>query len=370
MRAIGLMSGTSLDGMDAALVETDGIGVDALGPALTLPFDGQTRAVLHDAVTAALAWQFDGPPPAAFAPAARALALAAQQAVQAVLDDAGLAPAQLDVIGFHGQTVLHRPPAGGQAGQTCQIGDAAALARAFGVRVVHAFRAADMAAGGHGAPLAPAWHRALAAALPKPLAVLNLGGVANLTWLGKDGAMLAFDTGPGNGPLDAWIKQHGAGEMDADGALAARGTVDDKALEALMQAPFFARTPPKSADRWDFDLAPMRHLGLADGAATLSAWCAESVARAMQLLPAPPRQILVTGGGRRNPVLMAMLAARTGRDVQPVEAAGWRGDALEAEAFAYLAVRRLQGLPASWPGTTGVAGPVCGGVIAVPSATP
>ncbi len=367
MRAIGLMSGTSLDGMDAALVETDGVRLHGLGPALTLPFDARTRAALQEAVQAALAWQFAGPAPASFAPAARALGAAAQQAVQAVLDAAGLKPAQLDVIGFHGQTVLHRPPLDGKTGQTCQIGDARALARDFGVQVVHDFRKADMAAGGHGAPLAPAYHQVLAADLPKPLMVLNIGGVANLTWLGPGGAMLAFDTGPGNGPLDAWVRRHGAGDMDAGGALAARGRVDVQALEALLNAPYFVQEPPKSADRWDFDAAPVQHLGLEDGAATLSAWCVEAVVRALRFLPAPPRQILVAGGGRHNPFLMRRLASRTGMPVKAAESAGWRGDALEAEAFACLAVRRLKQLPASWPSTTGCRAPVCGGVIAAPS---
>ena len=366
MRAIGLMSGTSLDGMDAALIETDGQAVQGFGPALSRPFDDATRALLDEAVQDALRWRFCGPPPAAFGPAAHALTMSAQAAVQALLDEARLTASDIDVIGFHGQTVLHQPPAGGVKGQTCQIGDAHALAQALGVPVVHDFRKADMAAGGHGAPLAPAYHKALAADLPKPVAVLNIGGVANLTWLGEDGTMLAFDTGPGNGPLDAWITRHGAGKMDAGGAIAARGTVDKEALAALLKAPFFAQSPPKSADRWDYGTDAVQHLALQDGAATLSALCVEAVARALRWLPQHPRRILVCGGGRKNPFIMDLLAGRTGLDVQKVESAGWRGDALEAEAFAYLAVRCLRRLPASWPQTTGCAAPVCGGAIAAP----
>ncbi len=368
MRAIGLMSGTSLDGMDAALIETDGERITHHGPAQTLPFDAATKALLQSAVDDALGWQFTGEEPASFAPAAKALAKVAQSAVEAVMMEAGLGPKDIDLVGFHGQTVLHTPPANGAPGKTCQIGDAQALANALGIAVVHDFRTNDMAHGGQGAPLAPAYHRALAADLPKPVMILNLGGVGNLTWLGEGDQILAFDTGPGNGPLDAWVLQNGAGEMDRDGAIAAKGQVDETRIASFLAADFFALKPPKSVDRWDFNANAVKGMSLEDGAATLSAFCAQSVARALDWLLQRPTSILVCGGGRHNPVLMDHLAKATGIAIAPVEDQGWRGDALEAEAFAHLAVRHVRGLPLSWPGTTGVGSPICGGKLIRPSA--
>jgi anhydro-N-acetylmuramic acid kinase len=366
MRAIGLMSGTSLDGMDATLLETDGTRIFCHGPALSLPFLAPTKTLLKSAVDAALLWRFEGDPPACFAPAAKALAMSAQAAVLAVLHEAGLGPDAIDVVGFHGQTVLHAPPVDGQNGTTCQLGDAQALATALGISVVYDFRSQDMQNGGHGAPLAPAYHQALASDLPKPLMVLNIGGVGNLTWLGAGGQMLAFDTGPGNGPIDALIQATGRGEMDEGGKIAANGQVNDACLQTMLSADYFSAKPPKSADRWDFDLSEVQALGLEDAAATLTAFCAASVARALHWLPHRPSAILVCGGGRKNPVLMEMLARQTGIACKAVEDVGWRGDALEAEAFAFLAVRHMQGLPTSWPQTTGVLAPVCGGALIRP----
>ena len=369
MRAIGLMSGTSLDGMDAALLETDGECIFYHGPALTLPFDEATKSLLQTAVEDALDWQFSGPEPKSFAPAAETLAISAQSAVEAIMRAAGLSPKDIDLVGFHGQTVLHMPPTDAALGQTCQIGDAQVLANALGISVVHDFRSLDMAAGGHGAPFAPAYHRALAADLPKPVMILNLGGVGNLTWLGEGGQMLAFDTGPGNGPLDIWVQQNGAGDMDRDGAIAAKGQVDEARIASFLDAEFFALKPPKSIDRWDYDARLVAGMSLEDGAATLSAFCAQSVARALDWLPQRPKSILVCGGGRHNPVMMEYLAKATGITIAPVEDQGWRGDALEAEAFAHLAVRHALGLPLSWPDTTGVGAPICGGRLVKPAKT-
>ncbi len=269
-----------------------------------------------------------------------------------------------DIVGFHGQTILHRPA----ERRTWQIGDAAALAAATRLPVAHDFRAADVAAGGEGAPLAPIYHAALARALAKPLAVLNLGGVANLTWIGADGALLACDTGPGNALLDDWAMRHVGAPCDRDGALAASGHPDEAVLERLLAHPYFARPAPKSLDRLDFvSLAAasgLPGLSAADGAATLVAFTAEAVRHTR--LPQPPRRWLVCGGGRRNPALMRALSERLGA-VAPVEDAGWDGDALEAQCFGYLAVRTLRGLPISFPGTTGVANPMPGGRVAAAS---
>ncbi|MDP7549220.1 MAG: anhydro-N-acetylmuramic acid kinase, partial [Alphaproteobacteria bacterium] len=225
------------------------------------------------------------------------------------------------------------------------------------------FRTADVAAGGQGAPLAPLYHGALAAALPKPLAVLNIGGVANVTWIGPDQQMLAFDTGPGNALIDDWMRRCGRGEMDRDGQLARAGQVDHGALAGLLANGYFDEVPPKSLDRDDFTLPMAPGWSPEDGAATLTAFTAQAVARAFGHLPEAPGQWLVCGGGRHNPALMAALGEVLAVPVAPVETVGWRGDFLEAEAFAYLAIRHLDGLPLSLPGTTGVPRPLPGGRI-------
>jgi anhydro-N-acetylmuramic acid kinase len=357
MRAIGLMSGTSLDGVDAAWIETDGERVARTGPALTLPYDPALRASLRRLLDRA---------PSDLAPddpelldAQAALTARHVEAVRSLGETA-------DIIGFHGQTILHQP----QHHRTWQIGDAALLARESGLPVACDFRLADVAAGGEGAPLAPIYHQALAADLARPLAVLNLGGVGNVTYLGADGALIAFDTGPGNGPLDDWVGARTGTAFDAGGRIAAAGRVDTAVLARLMADPYFARPAPKSLDRLDFAArlaaSGIASLGTEDGAATLVAFTAESVAAALPHLPATPRRWLVTGGGRHNPAIMAALAARLG-DVAPVEAVGWDGDAVEAQCFALLAVRVRAGMPLTFPGTTGVAAPLAGGRIVQPS---
>ncbi len=352
MRAIGLMSGTSLDGVDAAWIETDGATVQRFGPALTLEYGPRLRHDLRRLLDDAPGLRADDP---FLADVAARLTRRHVEAVAALGEAA-------DVIGFHGQTILHDPA----RGRTWQVGDAAALAQATGTRVAHDFRSADVAAGGQGAPLAPVFHAALAQALTPPWAVLNVGGVANLTFLGSDGALLACDTGPGNGPLDDWAIRHTGQPCDRDGVLATAGRVDAAVLDRLMADPFFARAAPKSLDRLAFarSLAGsgLASLSAADGAATLVAFTVEAVARTA--LPQPPRRWLVTGGGRHNPAMMAALRARLGAPVDAVEAVGWDGDAMEAQCFAYLAVRSLNGLPLSFPGTTGVGEPMTGGRVA------
>lgn len=349
--AIGLMSGTSLDGIDAAVVRTDGLDRVETGAFLTIPYDPAFRARLRACLGG------HGP----VAEVERDLTDAHAEAVRRLLDAAGLSPTAVDVIGFHGHTILHAP----EQRRTWQIGDGARLAAQTGIAVVNDFRSADVAAGGQGAPLVPLFHRALATALERPLAVLNIGGVANVTWLGdngaEDGAVLAFDTGPGNALVDDWVLAHTGQGFDAGGALAATGTADGAALSALLAHPYFDRPAPKSLDRDAFDPAPAAGLGTANGAATLTAFTAHTVARAVALLPAAPVRWLVTGGGRHNRTLMTMLTAALEVAVEPVEAVGWNGDALEAQAFGYLAVRSRHGLPLSLPGTTGVPIPTTGG---------
>ena len=343
---IGLMSGTSMDGVDAALLETD--GEDAVRPLgfVSLPYRETEQAAIRAALGAG-----DGEK----VRIARTVVTEAHiRAVFRLLEKTGAR--RVTAIGFHGHTLDHRP----QDRFTLQVGDAARLARETGIPVVADFRSADVAAGGQGAPLAPVYHRARLAGEACPIAVLNIGGVANVTWIGRDGAMLAFDTGPGNALIDDWCRRHTGKPMDRDGRLAAQGHVDEEALERLLDNPYFAARPPKSLDRQSFSSAPVAALSPADGAATLTAFTAAAVARAP--LPEPPRRWIVSGGGRRNPVLMAALPG----PAEPAEALGWDGDALEAEAFAYLAARKLRNLPASFPGTTGCPAPMTAGRLFAP----
>ncbi|WP_451971312.1 anhydro-N-acetylmuramic acid kinase [Azospirillum endophyticum] len=355
---VGLMSGTSMDGIDAALLRTDGRDrVEALD-FLTIPYDDGFRARLR-----ACLGRKDGGGPVA--EVERELTDAHADAVRRLLDQAGVAAAEVELIGFHGHTIHHDP----DRRLTRQIGDGARLAAATGIAVVGDFRSADVAAGGQGAPLVPLFHRALAHGLPRPLAVLNIGGVANVSWIGSDLAdgdgeadVVACDTGPGNALIDDWVMRHGLGRFDAGGALAAAGRVDGAALAALMAHPYFDRPAPKSLDRDAFDPAPVAALSAEDGAATLTAFTAWSVGRVLSHLPAAPVCWLVCGGGRHNATLMAMLADRLGVPVEPGDNVGWDGDALEAQAFGYLAVRSRLGLPLSLPATTGVPAPMRGGV--------
>ena len=352
MRAIGLMSGTSLDGVDAAFVETDGEAVSVRGASLTLPYDPALRADLRRLLELA-------PTVAPSDPFVRDVeARLTARHVEAVAALGVVA----DIVGFHGQTILHRPA----ERRTWQIGDAQMLADAIGVPVAWDFRTADVAAGGQGAPFAPMIHAVMAEGLPRPLGVLNVGGVGNATWIGEE--MLACDTGPGNGPLDDLVARHKDEAFDREGALARRGRVADAVLARLLDDPYFLRPSPKSLDRLDFSAriatSGLDALDPADAAATLVAFIAEAVARTV--FPKPAVAWLVTGGGRHNPAIMDALRARL-PNVSPVEAIGWDGDALEAQCFAMLASRVTRGLPLSFPGTTGAPRPMPGGRIASPA---
>jgi anhydro-N-acetylmuramic acid kinase len=356
--ALGAMSGTSMDGVDAAMVLTDGETVHDFGPVAYRPYTAEERAVI-----AAAQGRWPGEPGVA---EAAAVVEAAHAELLARFEGA-------EIVGFHGQTLAHDPRGRG----THQAGDGAALARALGLPVVWDFRSADVALGGEGAPLAPFYHFALARRLGAgPVAFLNLGGVGNLTWADPaagrpeaPGALLAFDTGPANAPIDDLMRARLGLDRDEDGRIAATGRVDDAALAAFLADPWFARPPPKSLDRGAFRglAASVAGLGDADAAATLTAAAAAAAAEGIARLPARPARLLVTGGGRLNPVLMAMLAALLpGIAVAPVEEAGFDGDMLEAQAFAHLAVRVARALPTSAPGTTGVAAAVGGGRISSP----
>ena len=358
--AIGLMSGTSMDGIDAALIATDGTRVSARSAALTLPYTPDFRKRLRAVLG-------EGNDPDAVAVVEAELTDLHAKAVRLLLESAQRKPADIAIVGFHGHTVHHAPA----LGVTRQIGDGARLARDIGIDVVTDFRSADVAAGGEGAPLVPLYHLALADDLPRPLAVLNLGGVANVTWIGEADPkasfesipVLAFDTGPGNALLDDWAERHTGEPIDRDGRLAASGKIDEAILSALLDDSYFSRSPPKSLDRPSLEGLPVMRLAPPEGAATLAAFTAATVGIAAAHFPASPRTWLVTGGGRHNPTLMKALSAVLNAPVATVEDVGWDGDALEAQAFAFLAVRAINGQPLSLPAITGAREATLGGCV-------
>ena len=350
--AIGLMSGTSMDGVDAALVRTDGNAVVEVGAALTVPYRNGLRQRLQRLVAS------EGADKAEARSIGRDITLVHIDAVQRLLAGAGVAADAVDVIGFHGHTVYHAPA----EGFTWQIGNPALLAQRTGITVIGHFRVADVEAGGQGAPLVPLYQAARAAELEKPLVVLNIGGVANVTWLADADEVVAFDCGPGNAMIDDFVLARTGRPYDAAGTLSLSGTINQEALLQLLDNPYFDLPPPKSLDRNEFDEGMVAHLSTPDGAATLAAFTVKAAVQSI-LRIGMPKRLLVSGGGRLNRALMTGLAqALPDIDVVPVEAVGWRGDALEAEAFGYLAVRSLKGLPLSLPSTTGVPEPMPGGV--------
>ena len=368
MRVLGFMTGTSLDAVDMAVLETDGEAIQAFGPAGERKLSEATRDLMLEATRQALRWPRGEPEPPVFAEAARAGAEEHFAAAESFLSSVGLNWRDFDLIGMHGQTVLHERPSAGAVGRTVQLGDADLLARRSGVAVAYDFRTADVAAGGEGAPLAPIYHlaRARASGLAPPVAVVNVGGVANVTFIRTDGEIAAFDTGPGNGMIDLLVQARTEARFDDGGRLAAAGRPDEAVLERLLAYPYFSASAPKSLDRHDFPLSEVDGLSLEDAAATLTAFAAGAVLRGFELMGETPSEVVVCGGGRLNPELMRALRRRLCCAVTPAESHGWRGDAIEAEAFAYLAARTARGLPISFPKTTGVAAPITGGRIVRP----
>jgi len=350
-RVVGIISGTSADGIDVAWLETDGADAVTPGPAGTYPYRPATRDAILAAVDAggrpaddvavALAGDVEADHAAAFATFCEAHGIAAQD---------------VDLVGFHGQTVWHDP----DARETVQLGDPARFARLVGRPVVGRFRDADMAAGGEGAPIVPLYHAALAAHWPKPVAVLNVGGVSNVTYVSDD-RIDAYDIGPGNAPLDDWVRRHTGDSFDRDGALAASGTPDPGRVAAALCDPYFGRTGPRSLDRNAFGADMAAGLSPADGAATLVAIAVAAIVRAAEDMDPSPERWLVCGGGRHNAALMAGLRGALDGTIDPIEAAGCDGDAIEAQAVAYLAVRARRGLPLTLPTTTGCRAPTPGG---------
>ncbi|MBS1183372.1 MAG: anmK [Proteobacteria bacterium] len=362
MWALGLMSGTSMDGVDAALIRTDGEGIAEFGPTLFQPYGDEERAVLRAALKDACGMTARDDRFGRLAEAESVVTDAHAHAVAVLLIAAEKKGIRPEVIGFHGQTVHHAP----DRGFTAQIGDAGVLAERFNLPVVHDFRSADIREGGQGAPLVPIYHRALAqkAGLVPPVAFLNIGGVANVTLIGEGGELTAFDTGPGNALIDDLVFNATGARFDVDGAIAAQGRVDDAVLVQLMDHPHFETPAPKSLDRNTFRADAAARLPFADRVATLTAFTAEGVAAGLRLAGAPVRTVIVSGGGARNPVMVRMIAERTGVEVVPAGKIGFDADFVEAQAFAYLAARRLKGLPSSFPTTTGTPVPVVCGEIA------
>lgn len=355
--SLGLMSGTSLDGIDAALIRTDGEYVQEFGPWITQPYDEQMKLILGAAVRGR----------GDLLMAEHVMTLKHAEVVKMLLEKAHLTHKDVQVIGFHGQTVAHRP----EEDLTWQMGDGALLAEKTKIDVVCDFRRRDIAAGGEGAPLVPLYHAALGRQMDLPIAILNLGGIANVTWIGKSERasselmaldILACDTGPGNVMLNEWAGEKTGIDYDVDGKLAFAGKIDQTALDTLLNNAYFAKHPPKSLDRNHFSTNHMQHLSAEDGAATLVAFVVESVRLGLRYFPAAPKQWFITGGGRHNPAIMQGLKATLG-NVYPVESLGWRGDALEAQAFAFLAVRSLKKMPLSLPTTTGTLRAVTGGAL-------
>jgi anhydro-N-acetylmuramic acid kinase len=366
IKAIGLMSGTSLDGVDVALVETDGESVVALGPTGYRAYSEAERALLRQALTEGAALTERTARPGVLAEAERFVTDAHAAAVETFLAEERIDRAEISIVGFHGQTILHRP----DDRLTVQLGNGAALARRLRIAVAYDFRQADVMAGGQGAPLVPVFHKALARDLthPQPIAVLNIGGVANLTHI-CDGDPIACDTGPGNALIDDFMRARTGTPYDKDGDIAATGRPDQTFVDRVLAHSFFDRKPPKSLDRNDFALSKigLPDLSVADGAATLSALTVQAVTRIVPHLPSPPRAWIVSGGGARNRTIMRMLAGRLGpASVETADDVGWSAEALEAQAFAFLAVRCLYGKPLTFPTTTGVPRPSIGGIIARP----
>lgn len=363
-KAIGLMSGTSLDGVDVALIETDGERVGTFGPTSYRAYSDSERELLRKALADAVPMTSRGERPGALAEAEALVTRAHAEAVELFLKENNLSREVIDVVGFHGQTVLHRP----ERKLTVQIGDGYALAKRLGIPVVFDLRAADVAAGGQGAPLVPVYHRALVRMLNRagPTVVVNIGGVANITYV--DGEMLiACDTGPGNALLDDFMLRRTGEAVDRDGRTAAKGRADVDWIARALSRPFFSKTPPKSLDRNDFAALSVDGMTMEDGAATLTAFTAASIAMIAPALPMMPASWIVVGGGASNPTLMQMLGDRLpSATVSRGSDLGWSGDAIEAQAFAYMAVRSLKGLPLTFPGTTGVPAPLTGGILAKP----
>jgi anhydro-N-acetylmuramic acid kinase len=362
LTSLGLMSGTSLDGIDIALLRTDGAKVVHRGASQTYTYDKPQRQLLREALRAATDMTNRNGRTGILGEVEEQLTAWHAEAVHRFLKEISITNSNIDIIGFHGQTALHRP----ERQLTIQLGNGQTLANATGIKVAYDMRAADVAAGGQGAPLVPVYHQALATGLAEtPVAFVNIGGVANVTFVSDD-SLIAFDTGPGNALIDDWVLKHHGSAFDHGGALALSGKVDEATAVQFLGDSFFEKPGPKSLDRDAFASVTLDNLSPADGAATLVAVTARAIAESRHHFPQEPAQWIICGGGRKNAAIMKKLRQILPR-VEPAETFGFNGDSMEAEAWAYLAVRVMNGAPLSFPGTTGVAMATPGGVIARPN---
>jgi anhydro-N-acetylmuramic acid kinase len=353
--AIGVISGTSMDGIDIALITTDGRETVQNGPGRTMPYPSDLRDRLQKLLEDPSVAERDP-----LTDLEHSITDNFTAAIRRFMTDEAISPVSVDLIGLHGQTVYHRP----EKRFTRQLGLGQRMAKDLGISVVDGMRQADVKAGGHGAPLAPLYHVALASKLARPLMILNLGGVGNVSYISDD-SVLAFDTGPASALIDDLMLKRFGLAFDDGGKVAASGTVDIVCLAALMANPFFAEKPPKSLDRQAFHQQAdiVKNLNDRDAVATLTAFTIEATVAALDHVDQKPIRWLITGGGRHNASFMAGLSKRLGVPVEPVENVGWNGDLLEAQLFGYLAVRSTLGLPLSLPSTTGVPRPMTGGVL-------
>ncbi|MBS0271225.1 MAG: anhydro-N-acetylmuramic acid kinase [Proteobacteria bacterium] len=360
--ALGLMSGTSADGIDAALIQTDGLAITNFGPTHYISYPKNLKSQILNT--------YGCPPGSEKDSLEQSITEYHIEAVFSLLEKANLEPSNIDAIGFHGQTLFHKPPARvGEKGETYIIGNGPLLASRTGITVVDQLRLNDIVNGGQGAPLVPVFHQALAKDLPKPIAILNIGGVANVTWIGdSQEKLLAFDTGPGNGLMDDLVREHSNLLWDEEGKIAASGCVHEGLIKKWLSHPYFTRKSPKALDRQTFKsfLDEARTLSFENGVATLTAFTARTLEKALAFFPEKPSQWLVAGGGAHNLTLLNMMQECLEMEVQKASDKGWDGDALEAQAFGFLAVRSLRGLPLTFPGTTGVAYPLTGGRVCKP----
>jgi anhydro-N-acetylmuramic acid kinase len=367
---IGLMTGTVLDGnIDIAFLRTDGEIIEEFGYYDLMPYDEEVKDLLIKTLDEAQIWNFRGPEPEIFSKTEAALTNSQTVAVQRCIKLSGIDKNEIEAVGFHGQTVLHRAPRRLLKGATRQLGDGQSMANKLGIPVVYDFRSRDISEGGQGAPLCPIYHAALLKKIgaTSTTAILNLGGLGNLSCYSKEYGLIALDTGPANATLNDWIKSFNIGQMDKGGKIAARGKAAESKIIEILKDPYFEISFPKSLDRFDFSYIIAKGMSLEDGAATLTALVGASVGKALDLLPIRPTQLIVSGGGRKNPTMMQEISSRANIKVQTADKFNWRGDAIEAECFAFLAARTLANLPISYPKTTGVLKPITGGIVANPA---
>ena len=364
--SIGLMTGTVNDGfIDVAALKTDGHQIIEYGPFELIPYQNKNiQSKIIETFDAAKKWRFDNIEPAIFAETEKLISVEQSEAVNKFMHKFNFKRDDISCVGFHGLTVLHQAPLGDVEGKTKQLGDGNLMANYLEIPVVNDFRSNDILNGGQGAPLAPIYHLAVSHFINKKnIIILNIGGVSNITYIGEDDKLIAFDTGPGNAPINDFVRKKNSGQMDTNGDFASKGSVNFDFINSFLSHPYFELNFPKSLDRDQFSYDQIDEMSLEDGCATLTKLIGENISKAIKLLPKKPECIIASGGGRKNLSIMKAISESTNIKCESIEKYGLRGDAIEAEAFAFLAVRSLKKLPLSFPSTTGVTNPLTGGKI-------